>query len=156
MRRLQEWYHFPASRRLAFPVNLTRNALTVELTAPGSWREIPFRTWLSIMKRLRLFFGAISALRRTLGVCRRRRQRAQNPRPERRKIVHDRIPYRFDFHSVVAMPEPVADATDVVPRQASLAMIVDLSMLRSYFIFSLTSSSRRAGNRGATPHSGSQ
>ena len=53
--------------------------------------------------------------------CRRygywRRQRAQNPRPERRKIVDDRVPNRFDIYSVIAMPETVPNAAYIVPRQ---------------------------------------
>ena len=42
----------------------------------------------------------------------------QDARPERRKIVDNRVPHSFDIHPVIAMPEPVADAADIVPRQA--------------------------------------
>jgi hypothetical protein len=47
-------------------------------------------------------------------VFRRRGQRAQDPRSKRRKIVDYRIPDCFDIHAVIPVPEPVAQAADVV------------------------------------------
>jgi hypothetical protein len=61
---------------------------------------------------------AMSARRRPHGVFRRRGQRAQDPRSKRWKIIEHRIPHRFDIHPVIPMPEPVADAADIAPRQA--------------------------------------
>ncbi|HLQ79155.1 MAG TPA: hypothetical protein VK210_17480 [Terriglobia bacterium] len=34
------------------------------------------------------------------------------------KIARHRIPDRFNIHSIVLMTEPVADSTNVVPRQS--------------------------------------
>ena len=45
-------------------------------------------------------------------------QGAQDPRPKWRKIIDHCIPHRFDIHPVVLMPEPIADAADIAPRQA--------------------------------------
>src|ERR1035437_2239741 len=49
------------------------------------------------------------------------------PQTERGQIVDDGVPYRFDIHPVIAMPEPVADAADIVPRQAGAQTLRILS-----------------------------
>ena len=51
----------------------------------------------------------------------------QDARPERRKIVDNRVPHSFDIHPVIAMPEPVAEAADIVPRQAGAQTLRILS-----------------------------
>lgn len=34
------------------------------------------------------------------------------------KVVDDCVPHRFNIHPVIAMPKPVADSADIVPRKA--------------------------------------
>jgi hypothetical protein len=36
---------------------------------------------------------------------------------QRRQVINDRLPDRFDINRIVLMPQPIADPTDVSPGQ---------------------------------------